>query len=606
MWQTERSRRLKILSILAVAVIGGLILRLAWMQVLQGSQYKQIAEENRIRPVIEQAPRGSVHDRRGAVMADNRPSFALSVIPREYANPAATALLASWTGIAASELDAMIQAGREFPYSPVRIKRDINQALMARIEEHRNDLPGVMVEAIPVRQYAYGKAAAHLLGYVGLISQDEYESRKGQDYHMSDLVGKDGIEREWEHVLRGNDGARQIEVNAMGEEVGMAGSKQAVPGHSLTLTVDMGVQLAAESALAEQIAASRQMGQPAKGGAAVVIDVRSGGVIAMASHPAYDPNAFASGISAKNWQSLMNDGNHPLANRVIHNAYPPGSVFKVVTAAAALENRLTDEEEVFDDRGVYVLNGWSFYGWKKEGLGTLRMADALAWSSDPVFYELGRRLGADNLAAYALTFGYGRLSGLALPGEEGGFVPTEEWKSKTYREPWYPGETLIAAIGQGYYNATPLQQALLMMAVANGGVIYRPRLVDKVAAPDGSLTAQYGADIERTVYLRPDVWHTIRQGLIGVTTRGTAAAVFANMNVTVAGKTGSSETGRGTTHSWFACYAPADNPEIAVAVLVEEGGDGSVAAAPVARRILEAYFASPGPSPAPAPPGRSE
>ncbi len=236
------------------------------------------------------------------------------------------------------------------------------------------------------------------------------------------------------------------------------------------------------------------------------------------------------------------------------------------------------------------MQGWSFYGWETKGLGKLNVADALAFSSDPVFYELGRRLGADNLASYALTFGFGKLTGIELSGEEAGVVPTEAWKEELYKEQWYPGETLIAAIGQGYYNATPIQQAMLLMAVANGGIVYKPKLVDKLLTADGELLEQKQSEVLHTIYLRPDVWDIIRQGLVAVTTRGTGKSVFADLNIKVAGKSGSAETGRKTTHSWFACYAPADDPQIAVAVLVEEGGEGSVAAAPVTRKILEAYF----------------
>lgn len=593
MWD-EKSRRIRTLALVVVGIISILILRLVWMQLVQGPQYKQISDQNRTKQITTQAPRGTVYDRNGAVIAANKPSFAVSIIPNEYTNQQqATALLAAITGVTEQEIQELLKDGSDFPYTPVRIKRDVDAATIAKIEERQYYLPGVVIEALPARQYVYGSLASHILGYVGSISQEEYAKRKEQGYRPNDMVGKDGLEREWESVLRGQDGGRQLEVNAIGEDVRPLGNRPAVPGQSLVLTLDANLQKAAEEALAEQVEASRKLGEPAKGGAVVVLDVKTGGVLVMASNPGFDPNIFAGGISSKDWNELIGNPNNPLTNRAIQNSFPPASVFKVITAAAALEMNLTTPQEIFDDRGVYILNGWSFYGWNTKGLGKLTVADGLAWSSDPVFYELGRRLGADTMASYALTFGYGQPTGIKLAGEEQGLVPTTEWKQATYGEPWYPGETLIAAIGQGYYLATPLQQALLAMAVANGGIVYKPQLVDKVLTAEGNLAQKFAPEVLRTIYLRPEVWDTLRQGMLAVTTRGTGAAAFTGFARAVAGKSGSAETGRRATHSWFACYAPAESPEIAMAVLVEDGGEGSMAAAPVTRRVLEAYFKLP-------------
>ncbi|MCX7780389.1 MAG: penicillin-binding protein 2 [Negativicutes bacterium] len=595
MWLSEKARRITILGYIVILVIGLLLLRLAWLQILQGPQYKRVAEENRTRRITAPAPRGVIYDRNDAVLADNRPSFAVSIIPGEYTNPRdATPLLAQITGVSRQDIERMLNEAADFPYTPVRIKRNIDQATIAKIQERRYYLPGVIIEAVPVRYYPYKTLAAHLLGFVGSISESEYAARKTQGYHPNDLIGKDGLEREWETDLRGEDGGREVEVNAMGEEVRLIGDRPPVPGKAVRLTLDANLQKATEDALAEQVEASRKAGRPAKGGAAVVLDVKTGGVLALASNPAFDPNVFAGGIGYKEWDALVSNPANPLTNRVIQNVYPPGSVFKIITSAAVLETGLASPAEIIDDKGFYILNGWKFYGWETKGLGQLNVVGALAWSSDPYFYEMGRRLGPDNLAAYALTFGLGQKSGIGLAGEESGVVPTQEWKKRTYGEEWLPGETLIAAIGQGYYLVTPLQQALVLMAVANNGVIYRPLLADRVYNADGTVAKTFRPEVLRTVYLRPEVWASIREGLEAVTTRGTGAAVFAGMPQPVAGKTGSAETGRGTTHSWFACYAPADQPAIAVAVLIDEGGEGSAAAAPVARKILAAYFAKSG------------
>lgn len=591
MWEIEKRRRLKVITGIITAIIILLILRMAWLQIFQGTQYKKIAEENRIRQIVAQAPRGTIYDRNGAILVSNRPSFAVSIIPAEYtASDAETPVLAAIIDMPANQIYSMLAEGRDMPLTPIRLKRDVDAAIVTKIEERRDELPGVIIEAIPVRYYLYKNLASHIFGYVGNITAEEYLARKTQGYRPNDLIGKEGLELEWEEVLRGIDGGLQVEVNAMGEELQIIGDKPAIPGQNLVLTIDANLQKATEDILKFYIENSRKLGQPAKGASAVVLDIKTGGILAMASKPDFDPNLFAAGISAKDWNKLISDANRPLSNRSIQDVYPPGSVFKIVTAAAALDLGITTATEIFYDKGVYVLNGWSFYGWQTKGLGELDLAGALAWSSDPVFYELGHRMGIDNLASYALTFGLGQKTGIKLRGEASGVVPTESWKLTTYGEQWYPGETLIAAIGQGYYLVTPLQQALILMAVANGGIVYRPMLVDKVITSEGDLKTDLQPEVLRTIYLKPQDWDTIRRGLIQVTTNGTGAAAFAGFPYQVAGKSGSAETGRGTTHSWFAAYAPADNPTVVVTVLIDEGGEGSAAAAPAVRRILEAYF----------------
>lgn len=593
MWTTEKIRRINIMAGIIMGIMMMLIFRLGWMQLVNGPQYKKIAEENRIRQITAQAPRGNIYDRNGGLLVSNKPSFAISIIPSEYRNASnATPILANIIQVEPREIEKMLKDGEEFIYTPIRIKRDADPIMIAKIQEHKYYLPGVFVEAIPVRHYVYKDLAAQVIGFVGSINEEEYGKRKSQGYNPNDFIGKDGLEREWEDVLRGVDGGLQVEVNAEGEEIQIIGDKRAKAGRGLVLTLDANLQKVAQEALANQMIESRKIGEPAKGGSAIVLDIHTGAVLVMASHPAFDPNIFASGISSLNWNQLINDPSNPLSNKSIQNTYPPGSVFKIVTTAAALDLGYVTESEIFDDKGFYLLNGWKFYGWEPKGLGKLTIIDAICWSSDPVFYELGRRMGVDNLASYALTFGLGQRTGIKLEGEEKGVVPTESWKTTTYNEEWYPGETIIAAIGQGYYLVTPLQQAMLLMAVANNGVVYRPMLVDKVLATEGDVLEKYNPEVLRTIYLHEDAWRMITAGLVAVTNQGTASSVFKGFTPKIAGKTGSAETGTGTVHSWFSCYAPAEKPEIVVSVLVEEGGDGSVSAAPVVRKILEAYFAA--------------
>lgn len=591
MWITEKAHRMNIMLGIIVAILICLIFRLGWMQLVNGPQYKKIAEDNRIRQITAEAPRGNMYDRNGNLLVTNRPSFAISIIPSEYTNAQdATPILANIIGSNTGDIEKMLKAGEEFIYTPIRIKRDVDQVMIAKIQEHKYYLPGVIIEAVPVREYIYKEMAGQVFGFIGNVNEEEYNAHKKQGYHLNDFIGKDGLEQEWENVLRGTDGGLQVEINALGEEMQIVGDIPAIAGKGLVLTLDANLQKIAQEALKAQIVTSRTIGEPAKGGSAVVLDVHTGAVLAMANEPSFDPNLFAAGISTLNWNKLINDPHKPLANKAIQNTYPPGSVFKIVTAAAALDMGYVTNKEIFDDKGVYILNGWSFSGWEPKGLGRLTIVDAICWSSDPVFYELGNRVGIDNLASYALTFGLGKTTGIRLPGEEAGIVPTESWKQATYGQEWYPGETIIAAIGQGYYLVTPLQQAMLLMAVANNGVMYRPMLVDKVLTVDGAVFEKYQPEIIGRVQLKNEIWDTIKKGLVAVVSTGTAASVFQGSSPMIAGKTGSAETGTGTVHSWFACYAPADNPQIVVAVMVEDGGDGSVSAAPVVRKIIEGYF----------------
>ena len=595
MWNREFVRRQHIFIGVIIIVFLLLITRLLYLQVIQGKQYKLVAEENRLRTVPAIAPRGTIYDRNGAVMVANKPSFAVSIIPNELTSPdRVLPLLSKLLNIPENQIRKMLNEGIDEPFTPVRIKRNIDQVTLTGIEERRQDLPGVFIEAIPVREYIYKNLAGQVFGYIGAVSAEEYAEYREYGYRPSDLVGKAGLEMVWERTLRGKDGGRQIEVNALGEPIRLVGDKTAYPGNSLVLTIDVNLQKAAQDALNNYMMWALKNGHPAtSGGAVIVMDPRSGAIRAMVSEPSYDPNVFAGGITEKDWQALINNPHTPLSNRTIENAYPPASVFKVITSAAALELGHTTPAEVLNDTGVYELNGWKFYGWNPKGLGPLDLTGALAWSSDPYFYEMGHRLGIDPLADYAVAFGLGKPTGINLPGEAKGLVPTAAWKETTYDEVWYPGETLIAAIGQGYYLVTPLQQINMICAVANGGLLFRPLLVDKVISPEGRVLQDLKPEALYTVGLKLETWGAIRKGLRAVVETGTAATAFAGFPIAVAGKTGTAETGAASTHAWFAGYAPFDNPEVAVMVFIENGGEGGGVAAPLARKILEAYFRIP-------------
>lgn len=592
MWRSDFIRRQHIFVGIIVMVFLLLIGRLVYLQLLQGKQYKLVAEENRIRTVPSIAPRGTMYDRNGAALVANRPSFGVSIIPSELTNAEQVLpLLSKLINMPEAEIRRMLDEGSDEPFTPVMLKRNIDQATLTKVEERRRELQGVLIEAVPLREYIYKDLASQVFGYIGAINEEEFAELRKNGYRPSDLLGKTGLEKVWERVLKGKDGGRQIEVNAAGEPMRLVGDKTAVPGNGLVLTLDVKVQKAAQDALKEYIAWAKKGARPAtSGGAIIVMDTRSGAIRAMASEPGYDPNVFAGGISVKDWQAIINNPGTPLNNRAIENTYPPASVFKVVTSAAALELGFTTPTEVVNDTGVYVLSGWKFYGWEVKGLGPLDLAGALAWSSDPYYYEMGNRMGVDKLADYAVAFGLGKPAGINLPGEAKGIVPTAAWKEETHGEVWYPGETLIAAIGQGYYLVTPMQQINMIAAVANGGILFRPMLVDKVITPQGTVVEDLKPEALYTVTLKQDTWAAIRKGLRAVVEQGTASGAFQAFPIAVAGKSGTAETGTGTTHAWFACYAPYENPEIAVVVFIENGGEGGSAAAPLARRVLEAYF----------------
>lgn len=610
MGNSELIRRQYIFVAVIIMVFMLLIGRLVYLQLIQGRQYKMVAEENRIHTIPAIAPRGTIYDRNGAALVASRPSFAVSVIPNELKNAEQVLpLLSTLIDMPEGEIRRLLDEGADEPFTPVRLKRNIDEATMAKVEERRRELPGILIEAVPLREYLYKDLAAQVFGYIGAMNEEEFSELRKYGYRSSDFVGKAGLEMVWERTLKGKDGGRQIEVNAAGEPVRLVGDKTAVAGNALVLTLDANVQKAAQDALKEYILWAQKGGRPAtSGGAIIVIDPRSGAIRAMVSEPSYDPGVFAGGISVKDWQAIVHNPHNPLLNRAIENTYPPASVFKIVTSAAALELGLVTPAEIFRDTGVYELSGWKFYGWKAGGLGPLDMVGALAWSSDPYYYEMGNRVGVDRLADYAVAFGFGKPTGINLPGEAQGIVPTAAWKEEVHGEVWNPGETLIAAIGQGYYLVTPIQQANIIAAVANGGILYRPMLVDKVISPQGMVLEDFKPEALYTVSLSQNTWATIRKGLRAVVEQGTASGAFQGFPVAVAGKTGSAETGTGTTHAWFACYAPYENPETVVVVFIENGGEGGSAAAPLARKVLEAYFSMrpSDPQTAPAPTGTGD
>ncbi len=585
----KENYRLKILQLIVVMIIVVLLSRLAYLEIAQGAEFRREADNNRIRVMPITAPRGLFYDRNGVPLVSNQPGFTVALMP--VAGPITDDVidrLAGYLGIKPAEIRQKLNQ-RDNPLAPVRIKDNVGPEVVTKIEEHRGDLTGVVIEIQSVRKYLYNELAAHLFGYVGEISESELAAKKAAGYKSGDLVGKAGLEAVWDKDIRGVDGGTQEEVDVAGRPVKMLGRKEPVPGSSLVLTIDAKLQKAAEKAMDEQLNyLQKRLGNAhAKAAAAIAMNPRTGEILAMVSRPAFDPNLFNGGISAKNWKAINDNPFDPMANRVIEGEYPPGSTFKIVTGAAALElGKVTPEEKILDT-GSYRGKGNAL----NEVLGWLDFRTALAKSDNVYFYQMGERVGIDNLEKYARLFGLGARTGINLRGEASGLVANRQYKEKVYKEDWYLSETLDAAIGQGFQLVTPLQAATVMSEVANGGHRYRPYLVSRVVALDGSTIKEFGPEELGQVPISARNLGLIRDGLHDVALPGgTADYVFQGFPISIAGKTGTAENPHGDDHGWFVAYAPYDNPTIVVAVVVEQGGFGSDAAAPIARKIMEAAF----------------
>jgi penicillin-binding protein 2 len=470
------------------------------------------------------------------------------------------------------EILAKIETGRRRPFEPVPLRRDVGKAVVLSIEENRLDLPGVIIEAEPVREYLRQSLAAHALGYLGEITEEELKTKTG--YRAGDLIGKTGVERVYDDMLRGAAGRLRVEVDAAGRPQRVLDRQPTRPGRSLVVNLDATLQAVAEAQLAGKV------------GAIVAMDPRNGEVLILASSPAYDPALFAGGISASNWRRLTGDRRLPMLNRAAEGTYEPGSVFKIVTGLAALSEGVANRGSVFHCTGSIALGRWVFHD--LAAYGTVNFVRGTQVSCNVMFWTLGRALGEARLSRYAMGLGLGQTTGVDLPAEAVGSIPTAEWKQRTWKEPWYPGDTLNMAIGQGFVLTTPLQIARMVSAVANGGTLFRPRLARRLLAADGSEIRTFAPEAEPPSLRVPaGALATLQEGLRAVVAGGTGAAA-AVAGLEIAGKTGSAENPRGRPHAWFAGYAPADRPALVVVAFIEHGYRGGLVAAPMVKAIFEA------------------
>ncbi|TAN45713.1 MAG: penicillin-binding protein 2 [Nitrospirae bacterium] len=569
--------RIKIGSLIIAAVITLFACRLWYLQILQRDKYQTLSETNRLRIIKNPAPRGIIYDRNGVPLVKNIPTFSVSIIPENLRNLDRDAL-AKMLEMPLQEIEEKLNKKDNSPFVPIKLKLGLNFKDIARIEAVRSDFPGLFVETEVGREYLFGKAGGHIIGYLGKITQTQLNRPDLKHFPPDALIGQWGAEALHDERLRGTPGERVVEIDALGRELRLIQQKQAIKGGDIHLSIDINIHKAIENAFGE------------KAGALVAIRPATGEILALESLPSFDPNVFAMGIDYHDWKALTENKKKPLLNRALQSQYPPGSTFKIVTAIAALEEDAVKPDTKFTCTGGLGFGKWTFGCWKKGGHGSVDFHRGIVESCDVYFYEVGKRLGMDKIYKYATALGLGRETGVDIPPvkESKGLVPNPQWKREKKKLSWFLGDTFISAIGQGFVSATPVQMANLMAAVANNGDVCKPTLIKGGSLPRDA------------VKLKPETVRMIKDALQGVVNEPNGTAKGAKSSIALTGgKTGTSQVvskrkglggERFMDHAWFVAFAPIENPEIAVAVFVEHGGGGGAVAAPIAKKAIEAYF----------------
>jgi len=563
-----------------------LLLRLWYLQILEGDRYLTLSTNNRLRLRVVEAPRGFILDRNGEAMVENRPTFDLYATPEDVTNPAeVTGVLADILQIPASEIEARLAEGRTRPYQPLLLRKDLDEAMMVAVEERRIDLPGINLRIRPVRAYPSGGTAANLLGYVSEVNQSQLQREEYRNFRPGENLGQSGVERRYDAFIRGVDGGEQIEVDARGRTLRLVNRDEPQSGSNVFLTIDRKIQEAAEAAFI------------GKKGTVVAMNPTTGEILAMVSRPSFDPNLFAQRLSGEEWRRIATDTSHPLQNRAFQAQYPPGSIFKLIVAIAGLESGALTPETRFNCSGQFYLGNVKFDDWKKGGHGTLDLRRAIVNSCNVYFYQAGLRVGIDEIVRVSRAFGLGEPPGLGLGDEAKGNLPNPQPKRRGQPN-WTAGNTVIASIGQGMVVTSPMQILAMVSAIANGGTIYRPFVVKKIVSLSGDVLEVYEPEAMRQVNVNPETLAFMRQAMLGVVNEGTGQRSKVP-GLPIGGKTGTAQVVKKgeekrsadvKDHAWFASFAPVDNPQLAVVVLVENGGFGGAVAAPVAKAVYEAAF----------------
>lgn len=595
----NRITRLHTLLVVCLVLFAVLLGRMVYLQLWRGDYYAKQSDGNRLRQSRILAPRGIIYDSEGKELVNNLPGYAVVLQKQSSYKPETLQRLSNLLQMPVEEINAKIKASENF-YEPILLKNNLDQQMVTKIEEQRRYMPEVMLSVQPIRNYPYHELAVHALGYVGEVSSYEIEQGLFKNISQGSLVGKGGLEKTYDKYLRGEDGAFMEEVDVAGNVVKHYDSVQPVPGKNLKLTIDYELQKELEAFTDKHLAFLQSSGiaPGARAAAVVAIDPRNGAVRAMVSRPGYDPNWFVHGISSKNWNSINNDPNYPMNNKVITGEYPPGSTFKIVTGSAAFELKKVGLNEPIFDGGFHPMVP-TMGNAGGEVLGWLTFIKALAMSDNVYFYELGYRVGIDNIEKYAHIFGFGERTGIDLEGESKGLVASKKVKRKIWDEDWRLGDTFNAAIGQGFNLTTPIQLSVMLSIVANGGTKYQPYLVDSIINSDGSLFEKPKRAEGKHIDVSQQTIDYIRMGMSATTQEGGTASYFAGLPKPIAGKTGTAENSHGRDHGLFVAYGPVDDPELVVVCIVEQGGFGSVAAGPIVYKAFEEFFQEKGYMPRP-------
>lgn len=595
----NRITRLHTLLVVCLVLFAVLLGRMVYLQLWRGDYYAKQSDGNRLRQSRILAPRGIIYDSEGKELVNNLPGYAVVLQKQSSYKPETLQRLSNLLQMPVEEINAKIKASENF-YEPIMLKNNLDQQMVTKIEEQRRYMPEVMLSVQPIRNYPYHELAVHALGYVGEVSAYEIEQGLFKNITQGSLVGKAGLEKTYDKYLRGEDGAFMEEVDVAGNVVKHYDSVQPVPGKNLKLTIDYELQKELEAFTDKHLAFLRSSGiaPGARAAAVVAIDPRNGAVRAMVSRPGYDPNWFVHGISSKNWNSINNDPNYPMNNKVITGEYPPGSTFKIVTGSAAFELKKVGLNEPIFDGGFHPMVP-TMGNAGGEVLGWLTFIKALAMSDNVYFYELGYRVGIDNIEKYAHIFGFGERTGIDLEGESKGLVASKKVKRKIWDEDWRLGDTFNAAIGQGFNLTTPIQLSVMLSIVANGGTKYQPYLVDSIINSDGSLFEKPKRAEGKHIDVSQQTIDYIRMGMSATTQEGGTASYFAGLPKPIAGKTGTAENSHGRDHGLFVAYGPVDDPELVVVCIVEQGGFGSIAAGPIVYKAFEEFFQEKGYMPRP-------
>jgi penicillin-binding protein 2 len=577
----------------------GLLIRLWYLEIVEVGNLKALAENNRLRQVLLPNYRGTIYDRTGIELASSRAAYNVVVIREDM--PDFQIIMEKLSEILPFNLEEAERTMLSLPeFQPVIIARDVSRDVAARVEEHRYELPGVSLDVAPVRHYKYDQFAAHLIGYLGEISKDQVGQGFYADYRQGDVLGKYGVEKSFEQILKGSKGVNVMEVDAAGRELKIVENVPSGSGKDIYLSLDFRAQSAAEKAM------------EGKQGAVVALKPSTGEILAMVSKPAFNPNEFANGVESQYWGQLITNTYFPLNNRAIQGVYSPGSTFKIIMAAAGLKEGVIDENTTFNCPGYIALGRKVYHCWKEHGHGKMNLLHAIEQSCDVYFYHVGMKLGVDKIYDMAESFGLNNKTGIGLENEKRGLIPNTTWKLKNRHEPWGAGETLSSSIGQGFNLVTPLQMARVISAVANDGWLPTARLtrIKEGEAVDPESLGSHNIGLSKK-YLQ-----MIRDGLFLVVNGEHGTARNAKiLGIDVAGKTGTSQVvklvehekkknlmdipEKYRDHAWFVAYAPVDDPKIAVAVLVEHGGHGGSTSAPIAKEVIAAYLAEMVQKPAP-------